>query len=105
LDTGHNPTLIIERAEILVSGRVQGVLYRAFAREEARRLGLTGYCRNLRDGRVEVIAEGPRDDIGVLIERLRVGPPRAKVEDIRIEWKPAQRRFQDFTIRYDESPV
>ena len=88
-------------AEILVSGRVQGVYYRAFTQEAARRLGLTGFCRNLPDGRVEAVVEGEKDVIEALIEQLRVGPPRAKVEDLRVVWKPAEKRFKDFSIRYD----
>jgi len=88
-------------AEILVSGRVQGVYYRAFAQEAARRSGLNGFCRNLPDGHVEVIAEGDRDVIEALVEQLRVGPPRAKVADVLVHWKPAERQFKDFSIRYD----
>jgi len=103
LEIDPNQTETNGRAEVRVSGRVQGVLYRAFAREAARRLGLTGFCRNLSDGSVEVIAEGEKEAIGALIEQLRAGPPRAKVEDIQIQWKPAGRRFTDFSIRYDEN--
>ena len=88
-------------AEILVSGRVQGVYYRAFTLEAAQRLGLSGFCRNLPDGRVEVIAEGDRGVIETLVEQLRVGPPRAKVEAVQVDWKPAERRFKDFSIRYE----
>jgi acylphosphatase len=88
-------------AEILVSGRVQGVYYRAFTQQAAQRLGLNGFCRNLPDGRVEVTAEGDRDVIETLVEQLRVGPPRAKVEDVQVHWKPTERRYKDFSIRYD----
>jgi len=87
-------------AEILVNGRVQGVYYRAFAQEAALQLGLTGFCRNLPDGGVEVVAEGDREVIEVLIERLRIGPPRARVEDVQVNWKPAEKSFKDFSIRY-----
>ncbi len=87
-------------AEILVSGRVQGVYYRAFTQQAAQRLGLSGFCRNLPDGRVEVITEGDRDVIETLVEQLRVGPPRAHVEDVQVHWKPAERRFKDFSIQY-----
>lgn len=87
------------KAEILVSGRVQGVYYRAFAQHAAQRLGLTGFCRNLPDGRVEVLAEGDRDVIEVLIEQLRIGPPSAKVEDLKVIWKPTERGFKEFSIR------
>ena len=88
-------------AEIYVRGLVQGVCYRAFTREAANGLGLSGYCRNLPDGRVEVSVEGDRVVIERLIERLRVGPPRGQVEDLEIVWKPAENRGGDFSIRYD----
>jgi len=88
-------------AEILVSGRVQGVYYRAFTRQAAQRWGLTGFCRNLPDGQVEVIAEGERTVVESFIEQLRNGPPRAKVENIQVYWKPSERRFKDFSIRYE----
>jgi len=87
-------------AEILVTGQVQGVYYRAFTQEAALRLGLTGFCRNLPDGGVEVIAQGDREVIEILIEQLRIGPPRARVEDVRVYWKPAENSFKGFSIRY-----
>jgi len=87
-------------AEILVSGLVQGVYYRAFTQEAALRLGLTGFCRNLPDGRVEVLAEGDRAVIEILIDQLRSGPPRARVEDVQVRWKAAEKSFKDFSIRY-----
>lgn len=88
-------------AEIYVRGRVQGVYYRAFALDAALRLGLTGFCRNLSDGRVEVIAEGDREVIESLIQQLRRGPWRARVEDLQIHWKPGGGRYKDFSIRYE----
>jgi acylphosphatase len=87
-------------AEILVSGRVQGVYYRAFAQEAALRLGLTGFCRNLPDGSVEVVAEGDREVIEILIDQLQIGPPRAKVEAIQVNWKTGEKSFKDFSILY-----
>ncbi|MBI5367263.1 MAG: acylphosphatase, partial [Planctomycetes bacterium] len=53
----------IARAHVLVAGRVQGVCFRACTREEARRLGVAGWVRNLPDGRVEAVFEGPRDRV------------------------------------------
>lgn len=89
------------RAEIVVEGRVQGVYFRAFTQEAARQLGLGGYCRNLPDGRVEVVAEGDKKEVESLIERLRTGPPKAHVVRIQVEWKAVDDRFRDFQIRYD----
>lgn len=74
----------------VVAGRVQGVFFRATAREQAMRLGLTGYARNLPDGRVEVFACGPADAVGALREWLRNGPPQAQVTGVACEPAPFQ---------------
>jgi acylphosphatase len=68
-----------------VSGRVQGVFYRASAAEQAARLGLKGYARNLPDGRVEVLACGPEPAVEALIQWLWVGPSAARVLEVRTE--------------------
>ena len=69
-----------------VTGRVQGVFFRATTRDRARELGLSGWVRNLPDGRVEFAAEGEEQDLQRLIAFLRVGPPGARVDDITVEW-------------------
>ena len=69
-------------ARFLVSGRVQGVFFRASAREEALKLGLTGYAKNLPDGRVEVLAIGEASAVATLERWLAHGPPLAKVERV-----------------------
>ena len=69
----------------LVSGRVQGVYFRASTAQRARGLGLTGYARNLVDGRVEVLACGEASAVNALCEWLWEGPAAARVEDVRIE--------------------
>lgn len=68
----------------IVSGKVQGVFYRASTRSEARRLGVTGHARNLDDGRVEVLACGEQEKADRLVEWLRRGPPMARVENVEI---------------------
>lgn len=68
-----------------VSGKVQGVWYRASAQIEARRLGITGWARNLDDGRVEVFACGTVDNLHVFYEWLKVGPKHAVVADCTYE--------------------
>lgn len=69
-------------ARFIVSGKVQGVFFRASAREEALRLGLRGWAKNLPDGRVEVIAAGDGAALEDLAAWLREGPPMARVEDL-----------------------
>lgn len=66
----------------LVSGRVQGVFFRAATQERALRLGLTGWVRNLSDGRVEVVASGPAEAVEELRQWLHQGPPRAVVTEV-----------------------
>ncbi|WP_295456175.1 acylphosphatase [uncultured Thiodictyon sp.] len=69
----------------LVEGRVQGVYFRGATREQAVRLGVTGYARNLPDGRVEVLACGPPDAVAQLRYWLRSGPPMARVAAVNCE--------------------
>jgi acylphosphatase len=65
-----------------VAGHVQGVFFRASTARRARELGLAGHAVNLDDGRVEVLAIGPREDVDALCEWLRIGPPAARVEHV-----------------------
>ncbi len=85
-------------AHVIVSGRVQGVCYRAFTQEAAIELGLAGWVRNLPDGRVQAEIQGPRLQIEKLLERLRAGPPRSVVTDLNIVWKEAVKNPQRFVI-------
>ena len=82
-------------ARFLVSGRVQGVFYRASTRSEAERLGLAGSARNLDDGRVEVVASGADEALSALERWLWQGPPSARVEDVARE-AIADRDFDGF---------
>lgn len=85
-----------------VSGTVQGVGYRYFAERAAAQFGITGYVRNLRDGRVEVYAIGPADSLASLRARLERGPVGASVEKVAEEDAPIDTQFQqDFSIEYD----
>ncbi|MDN5780938.1 MAG: acylphosphatase [Luteimonas sp.] len=72
-------------ARFLVSGKVQGVFFRASTREQARRLGLSGHARNLADGRVEVVASGADDAVEALAQWLQHGPPAARVDAVQRE--------------------
>jgi acylphosphatase len=69
----------------LVSGRVQGVFFRAATRERALALGISGHARNLPDGRVEVLASGSPEALSALADWLEVGPPAARVERVERE--------------------
>ena len=86
------------RAELLILGRVQGVFYRASAQQEGMRLGLFGEVRNLPDGSVEAIVEGPRERIEEFVEWCKRGPPSAEVENVRVRWSKALGDFRTFMI-------
>jgi acylphosphatase len=97
--TDSNATAPV-RAHILVSGRVQGVGYRAFVARAATQRKLVGGVRNLDDGRVELDVEGPRETIEALLAELGTGPPAARVKAVTVEWNPRSERFTDFQIWY-----
>lgn len=73
-----------KRVRLLISGIVQGVFYRAETRRQAMSLGLCGYARNLPDGRVEVLVEGPAGQVDALIAWCRTGPPLARVDRVAV---------------------
>jgi acylphosphatase len=75
--------------DYLISGRVQGVGYRYFAEREADRIGVTGWARNLADGRVEVHANGSKQQLDQFEARLRQGPPQADVRGFESKDAPA----------------
>lgn len=89
------------RLHIHVSGDVQGVFFRAGAQSEARRLGLSGWVRNVDDGSVELLAEGPKSSLDGLLEWCYKGPEGASVSEVRYEWMEATGEFKGFRIRYD----
>jgi acylphosphatase len=85
----------------VVRGRVQGVGYRDFVERRAQSLALVGYVRNLPDGRsVEVMAEGPRDVLERLIEKLSEGPGMSVVQSIETHWGPATGQHRGFEVRF-----
>lgn len=78
------------RARVLVSGDVQGVFFRDSTRQQAERLGLAGWVRNLPDGRVEAVFEGPADAVRQAVEWCRTGPDNARVEDVSTQDEEAE---------------
>ncbi|MDD5190085.1 MAG: acylphosphatase [Dehalococcoidales bacterium] len=82
----------------VVTGRVQGVYYRVFAERHARQLQLQGYVKNLRDLSVEVYAEGSKNQLQQLLERLKEGPPGARVDDMEITWLEPRHNYHGFTV-------
>jgi acylphosphatase len=87
------------RAHVFVSGRVQGVYYRANTREQARDRDIDGWVRNLDDGRVEAVFEGDEDAVEELVEWCHTGSPSAMVEDVAVEYDEPQGET-GFEVRY-----
>jgi acylphosphatase len=83
----------------LVSGQVQGVGFRVFIEEAARREGLTGFVRNLDDGRVEAVAEGDAEEVARFERALHLGPPLARVAHVAVEDRPPEQKSGEFEIR------
>ena len=88
-----------KRAHLLIGGRVQGVCYRVAAREEACKRGLTGWVKNLRDGNVEIAAEGLEEQLADFAEWCRSGPPLAKVADVKAQYSEASGEWTTFDVR------
>ena len=90
----------MRRLRAIITGRVQGVNFRAFTRRQAIALGLTGWVRNRPDGAVEVMAEGEEARLLLLERMLREGPPMARVDAIELTWSDATGEFPDFHIQH-----
>jgi len=86
------------RAHVFVTGRVQGVGYRFSTRDEANRLGINGWVRNLSDGRVEALFEGSKAAVEEMINWCRQGPRGAVVKDVAVEYEEPE-GLQGFEIR------
>ncbi len=90
----------IIRAHVHISGRVQGVFFRSNARDRVRELGLTGWVKNLPDGRVEAVFEGEGSRVKEMIEWCHKGPSYASVSDVQVKSDKATGEFDKFEIRY-----
>lgn len=86
------------RVHALVEGVVQGVGFRWFTMKHARHLSVQGWVRNLADGRVELVAEGSREQLEQLLARVREGPPGSRVRNVITEWSEASGEFAEFQV-------
>lgn len=84
---------------LYISGKVQGVYFRDSAREIAESLGLTGYVKNLPDGRVEAVVEGEKNFVDRLTQWCHMGPPKAIVSSVEIHNGPYKGEFEIFEVR------
>ena len=88
------------RAHVFVSGRVQGVFFRSETQDEANRRNISGWVRNTADGRVEATFEGEKENVEMLIDFCRRGPPGARVTKVDVQWEDYSGEFREFKIRY-----
>jgi acylphosphatase len=90
----------VREAHVVVTGRVQGVFFRASTREAAARCGVRGFVRNLPGRQVEAVLQGEREAVEKVIAFLREGPPGAIVTDVAVTWRDAAERHEGFHVRY-----
>lgn len=90
----------MKRLHVLIFGRVQGVFFRAYTRETAMTLNLTGWVRNLYDGRVEAVFEGDDTNMQSMLEWCKKGPPHSVVRHVEVLEEPYTGEFRDFRITY-----
>ena len=90
----------MKRVHVFYAGRVQGVGFRITAEETARSLGVVGWVKNLRDGRVELIAEADQATLERFLEEIRSSPMKNFITQVEISWSSATETFDEFEIRY-----
>lgn len=88
----------MEQAHIFISGFVQGIGFRQFVKKQALRRDLTGYVKNLPDGRVEAVLQGRRENIEKMVLLCSKGPFLSEVENIDVVWEDNKDQFKDFKI-------
>ena len=88
------------RVHLVITGRVQGVWFRANTQKKAKTLDLKGWVKNRPDGRVEAVFEGEKEQIDRIIEWCKKGPSFARVDDVQIQWETPMGDFTTFTITY-----
>ena len=89
-----------QRVHIFYSGRVQGVGFRMTAEETAKSLEIAGWVKNLRDGRVEIMAEAEETALERFLETIRTGPMKNFIQRAEVSWGDASETFDEFEIRY-----
>jgi len=90
----------LKRIHVYISGKVQGVFFRAETQRTANSFNLTGWVRNITDGRVEAVFEGDDANIDKMLAWCHIGPPAARVEEVSTEEEIYTGEFRDFNIKY-----
>ncbi len=91
----------MKMTHVIVEGMVQGVFFRDYTRREARNLNLVGWVRNLRDGTVEVVFSGADRDMAAMLEWLKKGSPRSRVDNLIVKTIETDEYITTFDVRYD----
>ena len=89
---------MLKKIHLLISGKVQGVFYRMNAKNKAEEFSLTGWVKNTPDGKVEVLAEGKEKDLKEFIKWCYNGSKGAKIDEVKVEWKDYENKFDNFKI-------
>ena len=89
-----------KRLSVFWSGRVQGVGFRYTTEAAALELGVTGWVRNMPDGRVEALAEGPEKILKTLLDRISSGPMKGYIRGVQVRWEEPTGEFDDFRVRF-----
>ncbi len=87
------------RLQAIVEGRVQGVGFRYFTQRQAEQLGLVGWVRNRWEGTVELVTEGPREDVEKLLQSIGRGPHAGTAQNVKYDWQDATGEFSTFQVR------
>lgn len=90
----------MKRVHVFISGRVQGVFFRAETQRAANGFHLTGWVRNTADGRVEILLEGKDENVNKMLDWCHIGPPAARVKEVIVEEEPYIGEFREFSVQY-----
>ena len=88
------------RAHVFISGRVQGVFFRAYTQEAARARNIRGWVMNTRDRRVEAVLEGEKEQVEDMIKWCHRGSPMSQVRGVEVDWQEYTGEFGDFSVKY-----
>jgi acylphosphatase len=88
------------RAHVLISGRVQGVFFRAYTQEAAQERLISGWVMNTRDGRVEAVLEGEKEKVENMVRWCHQGSPMSQVTGVNVDWQEYTGEFKDFFVKY-----
>ncbi len=89
----------MRQAHVFISGEVQDIGFRSFVRWQAKKLNLTGWVRNVPDGRVEAVLEGEEKNLQEIIKACHEGPPLSRVEDVDVSWLEGTGEFSGFAVK------